>query len=132
MLCGQGQAPSPLSGTPSLPTSKVLAGFIRPSYQPDCGGLSRWLGEIEVKLSSSCLQDRQPYSVCTEVTDEGSCPPTLMRCYFPHSVHVVRTRWTNSLLFFFSKKQRQEFILWAFLESGHWQKTSCSEISEEM
>ena len=64
-----------------------------------------------------------------EVTDEGSCPPTLMRCNFPHSIHVVRTAWTNFLLFF--QKQRQEFILWAFSESGHWQKTSCSEISKE-
>lgn len=110
--CGRGQAPSPFRDPHSHPW---LVGF-HPTFP-----ISSWLQRhpddgwgTEVKLSPSCLQDRQPYSVCTEVTDEGSCPPTLMRCYFPHSVHVVRTAWTNSLLFFFPKAETGIYFVGIF------------------
>lgn len=45
-----------------------------------------------------------------------------------YDIHVVRASWTSPDIF---QKQRQEFILWTFLEMGHWQKTSCSVIFEE-
>lgn len=51
-----------------------------------------------------------------QITNAPSCQSPLMRRNFTYDTCVVRASWTSPNVF---QKQRQEFILWTFLEMGH-------------